>query len=54
MTADLHLFTYFCVCSSRMIHEAHKHTITVGGHRIHALLQSTFEVRAMNSRPQRV
>ncbi|XP_020627063.1 dynein beta chain, flagellar outer arm-like isoform X2 [Orbicella faveolata] len=27
----------------RMIHEAHKHTITVGGHRIHALLQSTFE-----------
>ena len=28
----------------RMIHEAHKHTVTVGGHRIHALLQSTFEV----------
>lgn len=32
-------------CFSRMIHEAHKHTVTVGGHRIHALLQSTFEVR---------
>ena len=59
MRANLHLCTYFyyfmktsfCVCFSRMIHEAHMHTITVGGLRIHALLQSTFEVRAMNSRP---
>ena len=28
-----------------MIYETHKHAVTVGGHRIHALLQSTFEVR---------
>lgn len=42
--------TCFCVCFSRTIHEAHKHTITVGGLRIHALLQSTFEVRAINLR----
>ncbi|XP_066025345.1 uncharacterized protein [Pocillopora verrucosa] len=26
-----------------MIYETHKHAVTVGGHRIHALLQSTFE-----------
>ena len=30
---------------SSMIHEAHKQTILTGGLRIHALLQSTFEVR---------
>mgnify|MGYP006973396283 FL=1 len=35
------LFLYF----SSMIHEAHKQTILTGGLRIHALLQSTFEVR---------
>ena len=33
------------VFHSRTIYEAHKHTVTIGGHRIHALLQSTFEVR---------
>lgn len=41
---------FFFVCFSRTIHEAHKHTITVGGLRIHALLQSTFEVSAINLR----
>ena len=39
-TATSRLICLFC----RMIHEAHKHTVTIGGHRIHALLQSTFEV----------
>lgn len=42
--------TSFCVCCSRLIHEAHKHTITVGGLRIHALLQSSFEVSSRNAR----
>lgn len=42
--------TSFCVCCFRLIHEAHKHTITVGGLRIHALLQSTFEVSSTNAR----
>ena len=28
----------------RTIHEGHKHSVIIGGHRIHALLQSTFEV----------
>ena len=35
----MHFFFIF-----RTIHEGHKHSVIIGGHRIHALLQSTFEV----------